>query len=72
VFTFIGAGVITAGAAFSDPQPQTIPDTVEAPCYREGYRSRAKNKNVLSALLGGSIGATLFVVIYLAAAASSE
>ena len=63
----IGTGIITAGSAFSGPQPQTIPDTVEEPCYREGYRSRAKNKNVVSALLGGLTGTAVWLVIYLAA-----
>jgi hypothetical protein len=65
--TFIGAGAITAGAAFTDPQPKEIPPNVEEPCYRDGYRSAAKGKNVTSALFGGLIGSVVWILAYSAA-----
>ena len=53
---FIGTGVITAIPAFGNPQPKAVPAAVDETCYRDGYKSTAKKKNILSALLGGALG----------------
>lgn len=66
---FIGTGVITAVPAFGNPQPKTIPANQNEPCYRDGYKSKAKNKNILSALLGGALGTAAFVAIWYVAMA---
>lgn len=65
--TFIGMGAVTAGAAFTNPQPKEIPPNVEEQCYRDGYKSKAKNKNVVSSVLGGLIGSLVWIGIYSAA-----
>lgn len=66
---FIGTGVITAIPAFGSPQPKTIPPNQNEACYREGYKGKAKSKNVLSALLGGALGTAAFIGIWYVAMA---
>ena len=63
----IGTGVITGASALAGPQPQDIPSDMQESCYREGYRGKAKSKNVVSALLGGVTGTAVWLVIYLIA-----
>lgn len=65
--TFIGMGAVTAGAAFTNPQPRELPTGIDEQCYRDGYKSKAKNKNVVSSLLGGLIGSLVWIGIYSAA-----
>jgi hypothetical protein len=62
----IGAGVLVAAAANTNPQPDSVPSAVDEDCYREGYRSRAKNKNMMATLGGGLLGTAAFVVVWLA------
>ena len=63
----IGTGIITAVGASSDPQPKEVPAGYDPACYRDGYHSKAKSKNTMSALTGGLVGTAVFVVIYVAA-----
>jgi hypothetical protein len=65
----IGAGVITAVAAFSNPQPKTIPDGFNESCYGNGYSGKAKSKRTWAALGGGLLGTLVFVAVYSAATA---
>ena len=62
----IGTGIITGASALGSPQPRQVPGDVNENCYREGYRGRAKGKNVKSALLGGLVGTSAWLAIYLA------
>lgn len=64
--TFLGAGAVTGGAAFTNPQPRDVPSDAEEYCYRDGYKSKAKNKNVVTSLLGGLIGAVTWIGIFVA------
>ena len=65
VLGLIGAGIITGAAALGNPQPKQVPANMQTDCYREGFSSKAKNKNTISALLGGAVGAVVWTVIYL-------
>jgi hypothetical protein len=62
----IGTAIITGAAALGNPQPKQTPTGMQTDCYREGYSSKAKNKNTISALLGGAIGAVVWTVLYVA------
>ena len=62
----IGAGVLVAAAANTNPQPDSVPSDVDEDCYRDGYRGRAKNKNMMATLGGGLLGTAAFVVMWLA------
>ena len=62
----IGTGIITGASALGSPQPRQVPADVDENCYREGYRGRAKGKNVKSAFLGGLVGTGAWLAIYLA------
>ena len=64
--TFIGTGIITGASALTNPQPRTVPSEMQEPCYREGYRSRAKRRNLVSSLLGGLVGTGAWLAIYYA------
>jgi hypothetical protein len=61
----IGTGAITAGSAFTAPKPHTIPQDVDEACYKDGYRSHAKKKNITGAVLGGVIGTAAITTIIL-------
>jgi hypothetical protein len=63
----IGTGIITGAAASGRPQPPTVPEGLDAACYREGYSGRAKSKNTVSALTGGLIGTAVWVIIVVSA-----
>ena len=69
---FIGTGVITAVPAFGSPQPKEIPANLEEGCYRDGYKSKAKSKNIVSALLGGAVGTAAFVAIWMVGNSASD
>ena len=62
----IGTGAIVGASALTNPQPSTLPANTEEPCYRQGYTSKAKSKNVLSALFGGLAGTAAWLAIYAA------
>ncbi len=61
---FIGAAVCTGGSALSSPQPRAIDSGLDESCYRDGYRSRARKKNVLSTLGGSLVGTAAWLVIF--------
>ena len=67
LLSLIGTGIITAVGASSDPQPKEVPAGYDPACYRDGYQSKAKSKNTISALTGGLVGTAIWVVIYSAA-----
>jgi hypothetical protein len=69
---FIGAGAVSVGAAFSNPQPEDVPSTADAGCYRDGYHGRAKSKNVTSAVIGGVVGAAVFTSAVLLACGARD
>ena len=60
----IGTGIIAVGSALSNPRPDSIPSNVDEDCYRDGYRSKSKSKNMITALLGGAIGTGVWLAIY--------
>jgi len=60
----IGAGVVTAIAATSDPEAETVPPGVNATCYQNGFTDKARGKNTKTAIVGGLLGTVVFVVIY--------
>ena len=62
----IGTGLCTGGSALTNPQPRTLLDGIDENCYRDGYRGRAKKKNILATLGGGAIGTAVWLVIFLA------
>ena len=57
----LGIGVATGTAAFSHPEPKTIPVTLNAVCYRDSYGDRARTRNILTALGSSTIGTALFI-----------
>jgi len=61
----IGTAILTVAAAGSNPDPSSVPDTLDVRCYVDGYHSKAKSKNVWSALGGGLLGTTVFLIVYL-------
>jgi hypothetical protein len=60
----IGTGVITGAAAMTHPKPEFPASGFNEKCYFHGYSSKAKKKNVWSALGGGLAGTAIFVIIY--------
>ena len=48
----------------SSPKPDTIKAGVEESCYRDGYKGKAKSKNLVSSLIGGLVGTVVWGVIY--------
>jgi hypothetical protein len=65
----IGTGAITGASALTSPQPREVPADLTGGvenCYRDGYKGKAKNKNVLSSFLGGLMGTAVWLVIYAA------
>jgi hypothetical protein len=65
VLGFIGTGAITGIAALKHPQPKQIPAGLQQDCYRDGYTSKAKSKNTLTALVGGLVGGAVWTVFYI-------
>lgn len=63
----IGTGIITAVASSSSPHAERTPSDVEQACYRDGYTSKAKNMNTMSALTGGLIGTAALVLVIVSA-----
>lgn len=64
LLSILGTGIITAVGASSDPQPKEVPAGYDPACYRDGYQSKAKSKNTVSALTGGLVGTAVWVLIY--------
>jgi hypothetical protein len=65
----IGTGIITGASALTSPQPRLVPPELTGGienCYRDGYKGKAKNKNVVSSLLGGLSGTAVWLAIYAA------
>jgi hypothetical protein len=65
VLGFIGTGAITGLAALTHPQPKQIPPGLQQDCYRDGYSSKAKRKNTLTAFIGGLVGGAVWTVFYI-------
>lgn len=63
----LGAGVVTAVAATSDPHAEDVPPGVNATCYQNGFTDKAKSKNTRTSIVGGLLGTVVFVAIYAAA-----
>ena len=59
----IGTGIIVSGSALTSPQPKLLPNDVDEDCYKYGYRSKAKNRNLISALVGGLAGSAILLAI---------
>lgn len=68
ILGLIGTAIITGASAASNPKPYALEvpkeSEVEMACYLNGYKSKAKKKNMLSAVLGGLVGTVVFVAIY--------
>jgi len=62
----IGTGIMLGMTALSSPKPDAIKPNMEETCYRDGYKSKAKNKNLIAALLGGLVGTAVWTAIYVA------
>ena len=59
LFPVIGTGISIALPLAIEPQPAVIPDTIpedNVDCYLEGYRWKARRRNVNSAVLGSVLG----------------
>jgi hypothetical protein len=67
----IGTAVVYAVASSSAVEVQSIPEGVEAACYRDGYVSRARAKNSSDALVGGLLGTAVLVLLVVAATSGS-
>ena len=67
----IGTAITYAIASSSTPEARSIPEGVEATCYRDGYVSRAKSMNTTNALTGGLIGTAVLVLIVISASSAS-
>ena len=61
----IGTGVITLVAATTSPDPKYLPDSASPTCYVDGYHSKARSKNIYSAVGGGILGTMVFLAVYL-------
>ena len=59
----IGTGIFVSAGALTSPQLNLIPYDVDEDCYRDGYRSKAKNKSLISALIGGLTGTAVWLSI---------
>lgn len=62
----IGVLAATGTAAAVRANPNSIPADVEARCYRDAYGSRARKRNMLTALAASSIGTVAFIVAIVA------
>ena len=71
VLGLIGTLVTYAIASSSNVSVDTIPEGVEATCYRDGYSSRAKGMNSNQALVGGLLGTAVLVLIVISANSGS-
>lgn len=63
----IGAGIITAVAASTDPKPTQIPAHMDGACYISGYSDAAGKKNAWRAFGGGLAGTVVIVLVLLSA-----
>lgn len=63
---FIGTGISTGAAAMTNPQPARVPTTTgqNSVCYVDGYMTKAKRENMLSALGGGLVGTAVIMVLW--------
>ena len=68
ILGLIGTAIITGASAASNPKPNYLEvpkdGEVDMSCYLNGYKSKAKKKNMVSALMGGVVGTVIFVAIY--------
>ena len=62
LLSIIGTGIITAVGASSHPEPKEVPAGYDPACYRDGYESKAKSKNTVSALTGGLVGTAVLAL----------
>lgn len=62
----IGTGVTVAISAGSSPTPEMAPEDpdIELACYIDGYESKARSKNMLSAGIGGFVGTAVWIAAY--------
>lgn len=64
---FLGYPISFAAASASDPQPDTIPDSIEyVACFKLGYTQTSKTKNLTAARDGSLAGAVIVSVAVLA------
>ncbi len=63
----IGTGVTLAISSGPRPTPKQMPEDpdIDLLCYIDGYESKARGKNMLSAGLGGLLGTAVWVAAYL-------
>lgn len=53
---YLGTPLIMGAAAFTSPQPDSIPQNSDPKCFTEGYSRQARSQNVTSAASGGGVG----------------
>lgn len=68
LFSLLGAGVVTAIAAGSSPDPDYIPEGEEPASYMSGFRKAARQKNVRAAAISGGVMSLLWIVVVASAA----
>lgn len=59
-----GLGIAPAAAAIHKPKAKTMPSGLDAACYAQGFGSRARHENALTAFFGGLAGFGAWLVIY--------
>ena len=59
-------------ASSSSVEVNSVPDGVEASCYRDGYTSKARGKNTGNAVTGGLLGTAVLVLLVVAATSGSS
>lgn len=68
LFSLLGAGVVTAIAAGSSPDPDYIPEGEEPASYMSGFRKAARQKNIRAAAISGGVMSLLWIVVVASAA----
>jgi hypothetical protein len=58
----IGTIPVAIAAKRSNPQPRILPAGVDEPCYRDGYRSRARHRNFVAMSIGAAILSAVVVL----------
>ncbi len=59
----VGTGIITAVAARTAPDPETLPPKVDERGYSSGFNQKARSKNTWGALGGGVLGTLLVMTL---------
>jgi hypothetical protein len=59
-----GLGVAPAAGAVYKPRPKATPAGLDQACYAQGFGSKARHENALTAFLGSLVGLPLWILLY--------